>query len=396
MWRQETRDRRPRLEGFGRGCYALHLWCVGAIAASNILLGLAGLAALASRDGKTGFWRRHSLLLQPFAWFVALFCLSIGYSYLPAVSLPDLDDLYSLLPLLLTLFFLRGERDARRVVNGLVIMGAALAAMGLIQLGVGAAGLDLERRLIGPFSHYQTFAGVLLLCDMLILGRVLTRGVSRSPWSTAAAVMLTAALLANLTRGPWVALVVTGLGLLAFTSPRRLLLVLPGLVVVGLLLPTAVLDRAKSIVDLQDESNYDRLCMLEAGIRMISERPLFGLGPSVVEERYSLYRHPTAVNDRRPHLHSAYLQLAAERGLPSAVLFVAILALSLTQSLRNYRRDGGASGSRADLHLGAAAAIVAYTLAALFEDSWTDTEVQRVALFVIALPFSLKRPADIA
>ena len=75
---------------------------------------------------------------------------------------------------------------------------------------------------------------------------------------------------------------------------------------------------------------------------------------------------------------------------------VVILAISFAQSLRNYRRDGGARGSCADLHLGAAAALVAYTVAALFEDSWTDTEVQRVALFVIALPFSLKHPSDVS
>ncbi len=46
-------------------------------------------------------------------------------------------------------------------------------------------------------------------------------------------------------------------------------------------------------------------------------------------------------------------------------------------------------GPRADLHLGAAAALVAYTLAAFFEDNWADTEVQKIALFVIALPFCL-------
>ena len=54
-----------------------------------------------------------------------------------------------------------------------------------------------------------------------------------------------------------------------------------------------------SITDLKDLSNYDRLCMLEAGMTMVKERPLFGLGPEMVERRYPIYRSPTAPLDSR-------------------------------------------------------------------------------------------------
>ena len=125
--------------------------------------------------------------------------------------------------------------------------------------------------------------------------------------------------------------------------PRHLLWVAPAAVVLVLVLPPAVRERAVSIFDLRDESNYDRLCMLDAGLRMVAERPLLGLGPGVVETRYPLYRHPTAPRDHRPHLHDSYLQLAAEYGVLALVAFVAILIASFGQTLRNYRRDGGAS-----------------------------------------------------
>jgi hypothetical protein len=59
---------------------------------------------------------------------------------------------------------------------------------------------------------------------------------------------------------------------------------------------------------------------------------------------------------------------------------------SLRPDLAQLPRERGASGPRADLHLGVAAALLAYTLAAFFEDNWADTEVQKIALFVIALP----------
>ncbi|MEE2775298.1 MAG: O-antigen ligase family protein [Acidobacteriota bacterium] len=371
--------------------YALHLATIWGIAASNVFMGLATIAALVARrwrDFRAPQLARPVLLL---GWFAFLFCLSVAFSYEPATSARKFDDLFSLLPFVLTLIFVSIGRHARQVCAVLVLLGTGLAVVGLVQV-VAAGGID-ELRIAGPFSHYQTYAGVLLLCDLLALaslGRAAAGRLERTALVVALAVM-NVALFANLTRGSWVALVLALLFLVALRSPKALLAIVPALVVVAFVLPGPIRGRAMSIFDLTNGSNYDRLIMLEAGAKMIAERPVFGLGPELVEKRYSLYRHPTAPTDERPHLHNSYLQIAAERGLVALGVFLALLAASLGVGLRNYREEGGAGGPRADLHLGAAAALVAYTLAALFEDNWTDSEVQRVALFVIALPFCLHR-----
>jgi O-antigen ligase len=156
-----------------------------------------------------------------------------------------------------------------------------------------------------------------------------------------------------------------------------------------LLAPVPVLQRAWSIFDLSDRSNYDRLCMVEAGLRMVAERPLTGLGPEMVEERYPIYRSPTAPRYESPHLHNAFLQLAAERGLPGLVSYLLLVVLAAGAAWRGYRREGGRAGPRADLWLGCLLALVAFNLAALFEHNWGDTEVQRLVLFVMAIPFCL-------
>ena len=57
---------------------------------------------------------------------------------------------------------------------------------------------------------------------------------------------------------------------------------------------------------------------------------------------------------------------------------------------RGLKRELRAGNGRAELWLGAFAALVAFSLAGLFEDNWRDTEVQRVALFVIAIPYCLR------
>jgi O-antigen ligase len=396
---------RPR-RSFAFWAFALLLWTVWGLAVSNTFMGLSALAVLVGWVRRRG-WRSARRpaapatsaalppgLARPLVLFVLVFLASCAFSYEPRTSAGRLGELLALLPLLLALTLVRGEASARVVVRGLVIMGALVAALGLAQVAAGAAGVELGRRMPGPFSHYQTFAGVLLLCAALAIARLVCGNWWRMPGTVAAAAILAAALSLNLTRGSWVALAGTVVFVLAVRRPFHLLWVAPAAIALVLVLPQPVRERAISIFDLRDESNYDRLCMLDSGLRMVAERPLLGLGPGVVETRYPLYRHPTAPRDHRPHLHDTYLQMAAEYGLLSLVAYLGILVASFGQTLRNYRREGGAVGARADLHLGVAAALVAYTLAAFFEDNWADTEVQKIALFVIALPFCLAARGD--
>jgi O-antigen ligase len=129
--------------------------------------------------------------------------------------------------------------------------------------------------------------------------------------------------------------------------------------------------------------------MLQAGGQMIAERPWSGQGPGMVETRYPLYRRPDATRRAVPHLHNSYLQIAAERGLPALLAMLLLLALPVTRALRLLRHDGGTGCRRADLHLGMLAALVGFAVAGLFEDNWGDTEVQRLVLLLLVLPYAL-------
>jgi geranylgeranyl pyrophosphate synthase len=118
--------------------------------------------------------------------------------------------------------------------------------------------------------------------------------------------------------------------------------------------------------------------MVEAGLRMVGERPLLGLGPDLVKRVYPLYRHPTAPRLLVPHLHNSYVQLAAERGSRAR-------GLSGADRHRGGRRLARlpALGTDADLHLAVLGAL-AVSIVSLFEHSWGDSEVQRVVLVLLA------------
>jgi O-antigen ligase len=246
----------------------------------------------------------------------------------------------------------------------------------------------------------MTFSGFLLICDLLLFASLLfgwrrlrRRGAWALIWRLGALLTVNAALLGSLTRSAWLGVAVGGLLLVALRARRALAAVPVAAVVFVLLAPVPLLHRVLSTADLSDPSNYDRLAMAEAGGRMIAERPWTGQGPDLVVERYPIYRPPSAVRYWVPHLHDNLLQLGAERGLPAVAAFLLLAAVPLVAAWRLYRREGRLAGPRADLLLGAVAALVAFHVAGLFEYNWGDTEVQRLALFVMALPFCLGPPA---
>jgi O-antigen ligase len=401
---------RPRAERIGFQLYAAQLFTLFGIALSNVC---AGVLVLASpwAVGRRGLRRalvpaadtpaRRSVdgpqrwLVAALAAYVAFLGLAVATSYDPRQSLGGFSELFTLATLLFGLALVRGERRVRLVVDGLGAVGGLVALWGLAQY-LGGYG-EIDRRIRGPFSHWMTFSGFLMLCDLLLVAALLFRGRrlreeagwGAVAWRAAALVAINAALLGSLTRSAWVGLA-AGLALAAvLRSPRTLIAFPLGAVAFVLLAPVPLLQRVGSTADLSDPSNYDRLCMAEAGLRMVAERPLTGLGPELVEDRYPIYRTATAPRYAVPHLHNVYMQLAAERGLPALAAYLVLMLAPLAAAWRLYRREGGRRGPRADLLIGVLAALVAFDLAALFEHNWGDTEVQRLALFLMAVPFGL-------
>ena len=385
--------------------HVAHLLAVGAIAASNALLGVLLLATpwlLGRETGRGGVGRELGRRLGtgrpaivPLALYSLLLVASIAFSYRPEVSSRALSELFSLTTLLLALVWVRGERRVRLAVDLVTAAGALFALHGLGQLLVGYGGID--QRIRGPFSHWMTFSGILLIADLLLVARLVwgeRLGRLGSAWRWAALLAINGALLASLTRSAWVAvgLALLLLGLLRARrlarTPQLLAAAGAGFLVLFLLLPVPVLHRVLSITDPSDPSNYDRLCMAEAARHMVAERPLLGLGPEMVEERYPIYRHPTAPRYWVPHLHDSFLELAAERGLPALGAYLWLVGASMVAAWRVSR--GAAGAGRRDLGLGALLALVAFNVAALFENNWGDTEVQRLVLFVLAMPFCLE------
>lgn len=392
--RSDVSPVKSRPSSLGLHLYTAHLAAIWGLALSNICLGLVIIWCWRNcRDLRLCRGTIAPMML-PLMTYSALLSASVLSSIDPGSSLSGLKEMISLTTLVLGIILVRGSENVRRVLTVLARALVFVSIYGILQHYIGGYG-GLHKRIIGPFSHYQTYAGVLLLGDAFLFSRLLTGKSWASPWLWLSMLAVNWALMLTLTRGAWVAAAST-LCIGALIYKRRSSIFAPvclGLFASVILLfgPELWKERINSIFDPGDPSNYDRICMAEAGLHMISERPLLGIGPDMVALRYPIYRHPTAPRFEVPHLHSTFLQIAAERGIVSLLSYAWIFGSSLVTASRAYVREGRLSGKNADLFIASTLSILAFNLAGLFENNWGDTEVQRLMLFVLAIPFCLER-----
>lgn len=268
----------------------------------------------------------------------------------------------------------------------------ALLASGLISsiyaLAYFAVKAQPGERIKGFMGHAMTQGGLLLLflcaavCFVLFL-----RDRTRWLWG-AAFVLASAALALTYTRSAWVGFVIA-LSLVLFLYKPAAVLALP--LVVGLFAlaaPQPMKARALSIFNLDNYGNKLRFEYLRAGLKIIGDYPLHGTGPDTVDMVFQDRKYGLSSEARRNvHLHNNLVQIAAERGIPAALAWLAFVGwafASLAGTLRD--RDPavftyGAAG---------AAALLAFFAAGFFEYNFGDSEVIVLLLYLMTLPFAAR------
>jgi O-antigen ligase len=352
------------------------------IAAAQILLTIAVAAWLFSHIA-----RGERLHAPPFFWplvlYAALTLLSAGFSINPEESFTDSKQLVLFMLVPLTYDLARGAR-AHSVLSIILTIGAASAFVGIVQYAV--LNFDgLGRRPQGTLSHWMTYSGTLMLVICAAVARLLY-GTSGRLWAAFVMPALLVALSLTLTRGAWVGVAI-GVAVLLLSKDFRLLAVIPAVAVIGIVFaPQQMIDRWNSIFDPTDLTSRDRVAMLQAGVSMVKDYPLTGVGPNQIERAYPNYRVAEAVKPTNPHLHNVPMQIAAERGLPALaawIWFVITLVVGLLKLLRRSRHKSLAAAA-----LGGVAAMLA---AGLTEYNFGDSEFLMLLLVIVTLPFAANR-----
>jgi putative inorganic carbon (HCO3(-)) transporter len=259
---------------------------------------------------------------------------------------------------------MHGPQDTDRAAAALLASSVAVCLIGLFQYVVGVDVIaqrwidseqfpELKTRVFSTLGNPNVLAAFLVMTAGLSLG-----------WSTDVhrrnnklALLLVAALsivcvLLTYSRGAWLALGVMGLLLLlSGRRPGRRSLVL-SIAIIGILAFWAhesLLPRFRSILGMfnpADSSVALRWALWESTLAMINEHPWLGLGWGSYRFIYPEYdffvQNPDVIIY---HGHNTLLSLAAEIGLPGAMLFAVAWAIICLQSLlRGWKQ--GASAER--------------------------------------------------
>jgi O-antigen ligase len=365
----------------------LVLFCLftSAIGVANVILAAASLAWLLTlwREDR---WREpfSQPVMAALGFFIACLALSAAFSLHPERSLPALKGVFTFLLLPLFADSTRSSRDAYRYTGALALAAVVLSLDGLWQYVHG--GDDLSHRITATLSHYMTFSGLLLLIALFAVG-VALEGARRGKLPALVVAVITGGtLLLTFTRNAYVGFFAALIVYLAFRKPAGVLAVPMLALAIYALSPAEIRLRILSIFDPADPTNRDRLDMAVAGLRMIRDFPVFGLGLTLVKPYYPLYRVPDSLRWRVPHLHDNVLQIAAESGLFAAAAYAALLVLFFSRTIRLLRRE--TEPSRRGLLAGSLLAMTGITVAGFFEYNFGDVEVLMTTLVIFAIPFS--------
>jgi O-antigen ligase len=380
------------------------MWTLGvalcaSVAASQILLGAAALAALLALRGSTA-----RLRLPPGSVALALFA---GWTLLSALLSPTpLHSLWQSKELLLLgvpalgASLLLGAREVERAAVAALVVGIILALWGVGEYFRGLPNPFVRIR--GPLSQHLTYAGLIMLLLVAAAGWSASTSPAVRRTSLAALAPLAAALLLNQSRSAWLG-ACAGLTALALPMPRpaprrflRRSLVPLGLLLAGALaiaLSPELRQRAQSLMEPGgDTSVKARDAMLLTGGLIIHENPWLGTGPGGIPAAYA--RRQTDYSGlpeyfplpKVQHLHSNIMQIAAERGAPALVAWLAFWVMYAWGLARMPLDAVGLA--RPELGAAACACVMAFIVMGLFEYNFGDAEPSTLLLGLLALPFA--------
>lgn len=304
--------------------------------------------------------------------------LSALFSYQPLTSLYDLKELFLLLGVP---FFLasipedeRRERWTLRFLSGAVLFSSLYSLFQFLK-GIG---LSSSVRVVGFESHYMTQAGLMMMASLW--GWVLFFREKRRLFLLLA-IPSTVSLLLTLTRSAWLGFAAALVLWALLRRPKVALGVVAVLVVLFLFSPGPLKARLLSFTNWKDVTFQDRIVMAKKGVKMIQDKPLFGVGPNMVRYAYNVPRYVVHPGEKRNlHLHNNLLQIPAERGIPALLFWGGYVILLFMATWKVFRR--GSPLAEASLVV-----IVAFLGAGLFEYNFGDYEVKTLFFFLTSLPF---------
>lgn len=203
---------------------------------------------------------------------------------------------------------------------------------------------------------------------------------SRLLWLCALLILL--ADIATFTRGSYLALIAAAVAIIPLVTKQVLKKLLVVIAVFVLLFAAAphspVAGRLTSSFDTQEGSNQARLSNWEQALMIIKQNPL-GVGIGM----YSLTVDPKADYRTPIYAHNLYLDIAAELGLISGLLFICLLVMVFVSFWKAARKS--------PLFIAGVASIVLFSVQSLVETPLYSVHVLPVFFLITAIAATIRK-----
>jgi len=284
--------------------------------------------------------------------------------------------------------------EVKALIYAWTLLMTASAIWSLVQFGEKyAEAMELKQsfyqyytgeRITGFMSHWMTLGGqemnvVLLAASLWFFS------FRKQTWLLPASAVILVSLLAGFTRSIWLGVAVAGMYLI-WNWKRWAVLAAP-LPLIALLIANPADIRERVISAFQPhgdtDSNQFRVVCRRVGAEMIKAHPWFGLGPEQPRVQFKQWI-PDDVPRPLPtgwygHLHNIYYHYAAERGIPTMLMFLWFIGKMLWDFAVALRKSQGDTA----ILRGAIAVIVGVLLTGFYEVNLGDAEV--LSLFLITM-----------
>ena len=314
------------------------------IAISQVLLAIAIAVLLLS--GLPLRWPRIAI---PLGLFLAWTLLSLAFSPDPANGLTQVRKMIVFVTMLTVFSSVRTMSDISILVISWVGVGTYTAGVGIFQYiriiaQAAAEHRDfyhyyLDQRITGMQDHWMTFSGQELYLLLMLIAFLLFGPVTKKRFwiCIPCTILIGSALYLSWTRMAVIAAVIAGTYLL-WAWKRWAIVAIPALLIVVYFAgPASLRQRADSLIhpEAGTDSNTHRIIVWRTGWEMIKAHPILGVGPEeITKEKVFFAYMPKDIPLPLPpgfyqHLHSIYIQYAAERGIPAALFLTGALLMAL-------------------------------------------------------------------
>lgn len=267
------------------------------------------------------------------------------------------------------------------------------------RLGIQRWAYGRDRRATGFYNHWTTYAESLQLIGSLALGLFVALPLKKGRYGLLLILALAGicgALLLSVTRASWLSFLLSALLIASLGLSRRALIVI-GICLVPLILAGLfVLQQKRNVgfFDKKDDSIAWRQKIWREGFNLLISNPrhlAFGVGMDSIKSRWREWG--LFENGKLPmgHMHSDYLQIALERGVPALLAWLMLLGTYAVTLWRTRRPIGQDNWIEKGIVLGALGGLLGFMASGVVHYNWGDSEVVMILYFIMGLSLVVER-----